>query len=278
MTYEAARDAAAFLHERTPLRPTIAIVLGSGLGAWADTLENATSIPYHEIPGFPASAVTGHKGRLVIGTCHGVPVAAMQGRAHRYEGHSMESVTLPIRTLGLAGVRTLVLTNAAGGVNPAFGPGTLMVIRDHLNLTGDNPLRGPNDERFGPRFPDMTEAWDPALAELALDAGRDLGVGLREGVYAGLLGPTYETPAEVRMVRILGGDAVGMSTVPENIVARHMDIACLGISCITNAAAGLTGEKLDHSEVQDVAERVRDEFVRLLDEIMARLGARAGAA
>jgi purine-nucleoside phosphorylase len=276
-SYDDAETAAAFLRDATPLRPRIGVVLGSGLGAWADTLDDAVRLPYGTIPGFPPSAVEGHAGQLVIGHRSGVAVAAMQGRAHRYEGHSIASVTFPMRAFARMGVETLLLTNAAGGVNPDFGPGTLMLIRDHLNLTGSNPLVGANEARFGPRFPDMTFAWDPACAELARQAAAELGIRLAEGVYAGVLGPSYETPAEVRMIRTLGGDAVGMSTVPEVIVAHHAGLRCLGISCITNAAAGISGEKLDHSEVQDVATLVRDDFLRLVDRIVSLLGTPASA-
>ncbi len=249
--------------------PRIGLILGSGLGAWADRLAGRVAVPYREIPGFAASRVVGHAGNLVYGRAGGVPVLAMQGRVHYYEGHDVAAVAFPARALVAAGCTTLVITNAAGGVDPSLRPGELVIIGDHLNLLGCSPLRGENDERVGPRFPDMTEAYDPALRRLAVRAGAALGLALREGVYACLPGPSYETPAEVRMVRTLGADLVGMSTVPEVIAARHMGARVLGISCVTNLAAGIGREKLSHAEVTETAERVRETFTALLDKIVA---------
>lgn len=252
-------------------RPDVAIVLGSGLGDFADRLTDATTTRYGDIPNWPAAAVIGHTGKLVIGTLAGKRVAAIAGRAHYYEGIDLATVTLPIRVMGLLGVRTLILTNAAGGVNVAFAPGTLMVIDDHLNLLGNNPLLGPNDERFGVRFPDMTEVYSQRLRDTADTASRATGVPVAHGVYAALQGPSYETPAEIRYLRTIGADAVGMSTVPEALVARHMSIEVLGLSCITNPAAGVLPEPLKHDEVMDVAKRVRGDFARLLEGIIERI-------
>jgi purine-nucleoside phosphorylase len=246
-------------------------VLGSGLGAFADEFEEPVGIPYHEIPGFVSSTALGHAGRLVIGKVAGVPVLAMQGRVHYYEGYSLEEVTFPIRTFKLMGVDTLILTNAAGGVDVELSQGALMVISDHLNLMGDNPLRGPNDERFGPRFPDMSEVYARDLQEMVGEEAKDLGVTIRRGIYAALTGPSYETPAEIHMLRAFGADAVGMSTVPEAIVARHMGMKVLGISCITNMAAGISEEPINHDEVIETGQRVRSTFTALLRKLIARL-------
>jgi purine-nucleoside phosphorylase len=251
--------------------PDLGIVLGSGLGDFAARLADATSTSYGDIPGWPASAVIGHAGRLVVGELAGRRVAALSGRAHIYEGHDFRTVTFATRVLGALGVRTLVLTNAAGGINVAFTPGTLMLIEDHINLMGGNPLTGPNDDRFGPRFPDMTDVYTPRLRALADEAARSIGLELARGIYVALLGPSYETPAEIRFLRAIGADAVGMSTVPEAIAARHMGIEVLGISCITNAAAGVLPQPLDHNEVMAVAARVRGEFSSLLEGIVERL-------
>jgi len=270
------RDAVDAVRERTgDRRPTVGLILGSGLGGFADQLEDAVRVPYGELPGFPVSTVVGHAGTLVVGGMSGVTCVAMQGRVHYYEGHSAATVAFPARVLVALGARTLVVTNAAGGVNASFEPGTLMLIRDHLNLLGDNPLRGENDDRLGPRFPDMTTAYPAALRSLAREAAAELGVTLAEGVYASMSGPTYETPAEVRMLATLGADATGMSTVPEVIVANHMGARVLGISCITNKAAGITGEALSHEEVTETAARIRDTFQGLLRGIIGRLGAEA---
>jgi purine-nucleoside phosphorylase len=250
--------------------PRVGLVLGSGLGSFADRLERRTAIPYGEIPGFHASRVEGHAGNLVHGLAGAVEVLAMQGRIHAYEGHALATVAFPVRVLVAAGCGTLVITNAAGGIDTAMRPGELVILRDHLNLLADSPLRGANDGRVGPRFPDMSDAYDEALRAIAARAGGDLGLALREGVYACSLGPAYETPAEVRMLRALGADLAGMSTVPEVIAARHMGARVLGLSCVTNLAAGITREKLSHAEVTETAARVRDTFIALLDRILAR--------
>jgi purine-nucleoside phosphorylase len=249
----------------------LAIILGSGLGDFTQSLQNSLSIPYSDIPHWPASAVVGHAGKLVVGTIGGRAVAALSGRAHFYEGHPMSVVTFATRVIGLLGIRTLVLTNAAGGINLSFKPGTLMVIDDHINLMGTNPLVGSNDDRFGPRFPDMTEAYSKRLREIADQAAASGGVSIAHGIYAALHGPSYETPAEIRYLRTIGADAVGMSTVPETIVARHMGMEVLGISCITNPAAGVLPKPLVHDEVMEVARRVRGEFSKLLETIIERV-------
>jgi purine-nucleoside phosphorylase len=251
--------------------PDVGIVLGSGLGDFTSSLRESVTIPYGEIPHWPASAVIGHAGNLVVGTLRGKRVAALSGRAHFYEGHTMQVATFATRVLGLLGVKQLILTNAAGGINLNFKPGTLMVIDDHINLMGTNPLVGTNDDRFGPRFPDMTEAYSKRLREVADDAANATGVPVARGVYVAVHGPSYETPAEIRYLRTIGADAVGMSTVPETIVARHMGIDVLGISCITNPAAGVLPKPLVHDEVMEVARRVRAEFSALLEAIIERL-------
>jgi purine-nucleoside phosphorylase len=251
--------------------PPTAIVLGSGLGGFAGSLGDAVSIPYQELPHWPASHVVGHEGRLVVGTRRGRPVAALAGRAHAYEGHDPLTVTFAVRVLGLLGVKTLILTNAAGGVNTSFSAGTLMVIDDHINLTGSNPLVGPNDDRFGPRFPDMSEIYSARLRRIAGEAAQEIHLPLPHGTYVALLGPSYETPAEIRYLRTIGADAVGMSTVPEAIVARHMGLEVLGISCISNMAAGVLPQPLDHAEVMETTQRVRGTFIALLEAIIARL-------
>ena len=268
--YDRVLEAAERLRPRVSA-PEVGIVLGSGLGDFASALRDAITIPYAEIPNWPASAVIGHAGKLVVGSLGGRRVAALSGRAHFYEGHSMRIATFAIRVLGLLGVKTLILTNAAGGINLSFKPGTLMVIDDHINLMGTNPLVGANDERFGPRFPDMTEAYSRRLREVADAAATATGVAVAHGVYAALHGPSYETPAEIRYLRTIGADAVGMSTAPETIVARHMSMEVLGISCITNPAAGVLPTPLVHDEVMEVAGRVRAEFSALLEAIIARL-------
>jgi purine-nucleoside phosphorylase len=248
-----------------------AIVLGSGLGDFADEFDAPTVIPYREIPGFVTSTAQGHAGQLVIGQVDGVSIIAMQGRVHSYEGYSLEEVTFPVRVFKLLGIKTLVLTNAAGGIDVQLSQGALMVISDHLNLMGMSPLRGPNDERFGPRFPDMTEVYSRELQEIVVEEGRDMAVEVRRGIYAALPGPSYETPAEIHMLRTFGADAVGMSTVPEAIVARHMGINVLGISCITNMAAGITDQPISHDEVIETGNRVRALFAQLLRRVIARL-------
>jgi len=262
---------AAWLTERTAGVPDVAVVLGSGLGDFAETLGAATVFTYAEIPNWPTSAVVGHAGKLVVGTLQGRRVAALSGRVHFYEGHDLRTVTFATRAVARLGVRTLILTNAAGGINLSFKPGTLMVMDDHINLLGSNPLIGPNDDRFGPRFPDMTMVYAKRLRDLADEAAARRGVRLAHGVYAALHGPSYETPAEIRYLRTIGADAVGMSTVPEAIVARHMGLEVLGISCITNPAAGVLPKPLVHDEVMEVARRVRGEFASLLEGIIERL-------
>lgn len=268
--YERAQGAARLIRTRTGADVPVAIVLGSGLGAFAGDLTEAIEIPYDEIPGFARATVEGHAGRLVIGKAGEVTVAAMQGRFHFYEGYSLQDVTFPIRVLKLLGVRTVVLTNAAGSLNVEFTPGSLMVISDHLNLLGDNPLRGENDERFGPRFPDLTSVYAPELQDIVIEAGSAMGLELRRGIYAALSGPSYETPAEIHMVRTLGADAVGMSTVPEAIVARHMGMNVVGISCITNLAAGVSNRPIDHSQVMKIGESVRGVFTALLKRVIPK--------
>jgi purine-nucleoside phosphorylase len=251
--------------------PEVAIVLGSGLGDFTSRLEGPADIPYGQIPHWPASAVVGHAGRFVCGTLAGKRVAALSGRAHYYEGHSLRTVTFATRVIGRLGVKVLILTNAAGGINTSFSPGTLMIIDDHLNLMGSNPLVGPNEDRFGPRFPDMTEIYSARLRRIADAAAAAARVPVAHGIYAALHGPSYETPAEIRYLRTIGADAVGMSTAPEAIAARHMGVEVLGISCITNPAAGVLPAPLVHDEVMEVARRVRGEFSSLLEAIIGQL-------
>jgi purine-nucleoside phosphorylase len=269
--YDRVKDATEAIRARIPKVPKVAIVLGSGLGDFAASLGSPVSMPYAELPHWPASGVIGHEGRLVAGTTRGRPVVALAGRCHAYEGHDLGTVTFAVRALGLLGIETLILTNAAGGVNTGFSQGALMVIDDHINLTGGNPLVGANEERFGPRFPDMTDVYSLRLRAIADRAAADLGLTLPHGVYAALLGPSYETPAEIRYLRTIGADAVGMSTVPEAIAARHMGIEVLGISCITNMAAGVLPQPLDHADVMETARRIRGQFIALLEGIIARL-------
>jgi purine-nucleoside phosphorylase len=256
-------------------KPTVGLILGSGLGAFADTLDARVVVPFETIPGFPPSTIVGHAGNVVYGKQSGVELLALQGRVHYYEGHDLARVAFPARVLVAAGCKTLVVTNAAGGVDKTLRPGEIVIMSDHLNLLGGSPLRGPNDDALGPRFPDMTDAYDKKLRALAAAAGRDVGLQLREGVYAASPGPQYETPAEVRMLRGLGADLVGMSTVPEVIAAVHMGARVLGLSCCTNLAAGVTGEKLSHDEVTETAARVRDQFIALVSRIVERLAANA---
>jgi purine-nucleoside phosphorylase len=269
--FSSVQRAAAWLRDRKIETPSTAIVLGSGLGDFAELLKDPVVVPYADIPGWPASTVIGHAGRFVVGTHAGGRVAALSGRAHFYEGHDLRTVTFSTRVLGALGIRTLILTNAAGGINLAFKPGTLMAIDDHINLLGSNPLVGPNEDRFGTRFPDMTEVYSRRLRGIADEAARSQGLALAHGVYAAVHGPSYETPAEIRYLRLIGADAVGMSTVPEAIVARHMGLDVLGISCITNPAAGVLPAPLVHEEVMEVAKRVKAEFSRLLEGILERL-------
>jgi purine-nucleoside phosphorylase len=267
--YDRAENAARTIRARTATKAQIAVVLGSGLGGFAEEFEDSVALPYREIPGFVSSTAQGHVGSLVIGKVGGVPVVAMQGRVHYYEGYSLEEVTFPIRTFKLLGVNTLILTNAAGGIDVQLSQGALMVISDHLNFMGVNPLRGPNDERFGPRFPDMSEVYSRDLQELATEEARVMGITARRGIYAALAGPSYETPAEIHMLRSFGADAVGMSTVPEAIVARHMGMRVLGISCITNMAAGISEAPINHEEVMETGAKVRDSFTQLLRRVIA---------
>lgn len=254
-------------------RPKTGLILGSGLGGFADGLQDAVAIDYADIPHFPRSAVHGHKGRLVIGERNGAMCVAMQGRVHLYEGHTAQAVAFPARVLVALGASTLIITNAAGGLQASWEPGTLMLIRDHIDMLRDHALRGPNDERFGPRFPDMTRAYCPTLRAMVKATAQAAGIALQEGVYVAMPGPCYETPAEVKMLQVLGGDATGMSTVPEVVVANHMGAKVIGISCITNKAAGITGEALSHDEVTETADRVRATFERLLTEILGKLSA-----
>jgi purine-nucleoside phosphorylase len=269
--FDSVQETTAWLRARSGGTPDVAIVLGSGLGDFTSALGDSTTFEYVDIPHWPASKVVGHAGRLVIGTLAGKRVAALSGRVHFYEGHDLRTVTFAARVVGMLGVKTLILTNAAGGINLDFSPGTLMVMDDHINLMGSNPLVGPNDDRFGPRFPDMTEVYSKRLRGIAGDTARAQGIGIAHGVYAALHGPSYETPAEIRFLRTIGADAVGMSTAPEAIVARHMGIEVLGISCITNAAAGVLPQPLVHDEVMEVARQVRAKFATLLEGIIGRL-------
>jgi len=268
MEFVRAEAAARFLLKQTKLRPKIALVLGSGLGAFADEFAGAVRIPYAKIPHFPRSTAIGHAGQLVIGKVDSVEVVAMQGRVHLYEGYSAKEVAFPIRVFARTGVKAVILTNAAGGIKREFTQGRLVALSDHINLQGVNPLTGPNDENFGARFPDMSAAYDKQFRELALAEGRRLGIALGEGVYAALAGPSYETPAEIRYLKTIGADLVGMSTVPEVIAARHSGMRVLGISCVTNAAAGILDQPLDHNEVLQTAERVKGQFIALLRAVI----------
>jgi purine-nucleoside phosphorylase len=266
----AAADAARTRLSLNPHDSPVAVVLGSGLGAFADSLQDARSMPFSELPGFPQATVQGHKGRLVAGSLAGCPVLALQGRLHGYEGHDAATVAFPVRLFGMLKARALVVTNAAGGCNPGFAAGDLMRITDHINLTGRNPLIGPNEETLGPRFPDMSRAYDPRLAQALEEAAAATKQTLRAGVYLQMTGPSYETPAEIRMARTLGADAVGMSTVPEVIVAAHMGIPVCGTSCITNLAAGIAQHSLSHEEVMEVARAVQGRFLALLTALVPR--------
>ena len=269
--FERASAAADVVLSRTPLRPTIGVVLGSGLGAFADALSDAITIPYSLIPHFPRSTAIGHAGQLVIGMIAGVAIAAMQGRVHLYEGYSAGEVAFPIRVFGRMGIQSVILTNAAGGINENYEQGALVLIHDHINLQGSNPLVGPNEQRFGPRFPDLSFAYSKKLRQMAREEAGNLDIAQHEGVYAGLLGPSYETPAEIRYLRAIGADLVGMSTVAEVIAARHMGMEVLAISCVTNMAAGILDQVLSHSEVMETGERVREQFEALLRAVVARM-------
>jgi purine-nucleoside phosphorylase len=269
--FSRAASAAKFILSKTKLRPQIGLVLGSGLGAFADEFEKATKILYKNIPHFPQSTAIGHAGQLVIGNVGNIPVVGMQGRVHLYEGYSAKEIALPMRVFKLMGIQAVILTNAAGGINLNYSQGALVAIRDHINLQSANPLIGPNDDRFGPRFPDMTRAYDPQFRRFVAEEGKKRKHNLHEGVYLALAGPNYETPAEIHAFRTLGADLVGMSTVPEVIAARHCNIRVLGISCVTNMAAGVTGEPLTAEEVFETAARVKNDFIALLRAVIPRI-------
>ena len=271
MNYQAVQQAADFIRSRTKQSPVLAVILGSGLGALADRMTDCDCIPYSEIPGFPHSSVQGHADRLVIGSIGETVIAAMQGRFHYYEGFTMQEITFPIFVLKALGVKDLIVTNACGGINEQFTPGDLMLITDHINLLGKNPLIGPNDERFGPRFPDMTEVYDRGLIRHAQDTAADCALTLQEGVYALFSGPCYETAAEIRAYRVLGADAIGMSTVPEAIAATHCGMRVLGITLVTNMAAGILDQALTHEEVQETAAVASARFTKLVDTVIERV-------
>jgi len=274
--YTLADSAAKLILSRTSLRPQIGLVLGSGLGAFADSLSDAARVPYAEIPSFPRSTAIGHAGRMVVGNAGAVPVAAMQGRVHLYEGYSAQEVTFPIRVFARMGIRAVIITNAAGGINLGYSQGALVLISDHINLQGTNPLVGPNDDRFGVRFPDMTQAYSRSYREIAREEAAKLNIMLHEGVYAALLGPSYETPAEIRHLRHIGADLVGMSTAAEVITARHMGLNVLAISCVTNMAAGILDQPLSHAEVMETGERVKSTFESLLRAVLPRIAQDVG--
>jgi purine-nucleoside phosphorylase len=271
--YTRAESAAGFLLSQTPLRPLVGLILGSGLGGLADELREATRVPYSQIPNFPTSTAVGHAGRMVIGNFGSMPIAALQGRVHLYEGYSAQQVAFPIRVFGRMGIRALILTNAAGGINLDYKQGALVVIGDHINLQGHNPLVGVNDDRFGPRYPDMTQAYSMAYRRMALEEARKLGLIVYQGVYAAMLGPSFETPAEIRFLRTIGADLVGMSTIAEVVAARHMGLKVLAISCVTNMAAGILDQVLTHEEVLETGERVKGDFAALLKAIAPRIAA-----
>jgi len=262
-----------YIESSTDVRPTVGVVLGSGLGAFAGELENRVDLPYSELPGWPGSTAIGHAGKLILGNVGDLDVAVMAGRVHLYEGYSPAQVTYGVRVLGSLGVRSMVFTNAAGGVNLSLGRGALVLISDHINLQGCNPLAGPNDDRLGPRFPDMSEAYCPQYRAIARQVAEELGIPMTEGVYAAVLGPSYETPAEIRFLRTIGADMVGMSTVPEVIVANHMGMKVLGLSCVTNMAAGILPQKIVHDEVLETGAMVRELLVRFLKALLPRLEA-----
>ena len=268
---DAIHEAVAFIRSKSSIQPAVGVILGSGLGNVVDAIDVDVAIPYGEIPGARASTVLGHQGRLILGRANGNPVAVMQGRVHFYEGYEMDEVMFLTRVLGKLGIRKLVVTNAAGGINTSYKPGDLMLISDHINFMGVNPLRGPNVDDLGLRFPDMSDAYAESLRAMAKEVAASLNLEVKEGVYLGLSGPTYETPAEIRAFRVLGADAVGMSTVPEIIAASHMQIPALGISCITNMAAGILKQKLHHQEVMDTSARVQKEFTALVLGVLERL-------
>ncbi|MFB6362584.1 purine-nucleoside phosphorylase [Paenibacillus elgii] len=265
------KEAAEFIRGKYPEKPEISLILGSGLGVLADLVEGGVTIPYEDIPHFPVSTVEGHAGELLLGKVEGKHVLMMKGRFHMYEGYGVETVSFPVRVMKELGVEKLLVTNAAGGINTSFEVGDLMLIRDHINFTFRNPLIGPNHNELGVRFPDMSEAYSRRLRETAKEVGAEQGLKLQEGVYLGLLGPSYETPAEIRMMRALGGDAVGMSTVPEVLVARHAGMEVLGFSCISNMAAGILDQPLSHAEVMETTERVKPKFLKLVLGIISRI-------
>ena len=275
--FSRAEEAAQFVLARTTARPRIAVVLGSGLGGFADEVRDATAIRYEDIPHFPKSTAIGHAGRLVIGNVDGIPLAVMQGRVHLYEGYSAQQVAFPIGVLARMGIGAVVLTNAAGGISGEYGKGALVVLRDHINLLGQNPLTGANDDRLGLRHPDMTDAYNAQFRRFALDEAQQLGGDVYEGVYAAVAGPSFETPAEIRFLRAIGADLVGMSTVPEVITARHLGLEVLAISCVTNMAAGMTGEKITAEEVMETGERVREKFLALLRAVLPKIAGQAPA-
>jgi purine-nucleoside phosphorylase len=269
--FDKIQESADFIKNKGNISPEVGLILGSGLGVLADEIQNAVKIKYNDIPNFPVSTVEGHAGQLVIGNLEGKQVVAMQGRFHYYEGYSQQEITFPVRVMKALGVDTIVVTNAAGGSNTNFKPGDLMVIKDHINLSGNNPLIGKNDERFGPRFPDMSTAYKPEYVVLVKECAKELNMNIQEGVYAFFSGPTYETPAEVRMAQILGADAVGMSTAPEVIVASHSSMDVIGISCITNMAAGILDQPLDHEEVIETTQKVKAEFLSLVKAVVNKI-------
>ncbi|OZU90050.1 purine-nucleoside phosphorylase [Virgibacillus indicus] len=264
-------EASSYIQDKLGAKPSLGLILGSGLGVLADEIQNPVIIPYKDIPHFPESTVAGHKGRLVAGNIEGKQVIAMQGRFHFYEGYSMKQVTFPVRVMKQLGIESIIVTNAAGGINTSFSPGDLMVITDHINNMGSNPLIGKNNDELGARFPDMSECYDREYIQLAGKCAEELGITIQKGIYVGNTGPTYETPAEIKMLRTLGGDAVGMSTVPEVIVAGHAGLRVLGISCISNMAAGILDQPLTHTEVIETTEKVRDDFLHFIKKIISRL-------
>ncbi|MEN2766123.1 purine-nucleoside phosphorylase [Ornithinibacillus xuwenensis] len=276
MDYQKIKEASKFIESKLSVKPELALVLGSGLGVLAEEIEDPTIISYNEIPSFPESTVSGHKGQLVVGTLEGKRVLAMQGRFHFYEGYTMQQVTFPIRVMKELGIESLIVTNAAGGINESFQPGNLMVLTDHINNMGTSPLIGPNDEQLGVRFPDMSSAYDKQYIQHAVDCAKELGLEVKSGVYVGNTGPAYETPAEVRMLRQMGGDAVGMSTVPEVIVANHAQMKVLGISCISNMAAGILDQPLTHDEVIETTDQVKQDFLQFVKKIISTLPVKHG--
>lgn len=267
---EKLNQAAQHIQSKNKTKPLVGVVLGSGLGAFVDGIENKTIIPYNEIPHFKKTTVAGHDGKLILGSIKGVDVVVLQGRFHFYEGHALEEVVFPVKLLAHLGIEMLVLTNAAGGINLSYKPGDLVIIEDHINLTGHNPLVGPNDESEGPRFPDMSHAYHPGLVSILEESSRELGVKTQKGVYVGVLGPTYETPAEIRMFRIMGGDVVGMSTVPEAIVANHLGLKVCGVSCVTNMGAGIIDQALKHEDIKDEALKIMEGFTSLLNNAISQ--------